>query len=85
MAWNRPELRERIAPVLGQWKSAMRDAVREAVRDYRLDTDRLDAEEWISLIVAFNEGIILERLSGITEGHADLLEAIDRWLVARKR
>jgi hypothetical protein len=70
--------------VLGQWKSAMRDAVRDAVRQYGLDAHELDAEQWISLIVAFNEGIILERLSGITDGHADLLGAIDRWLVARK-
>lgn len=85
MAWNRPELRERIAPVLGAWKSAMRDAVAAAVRDYRLDTGGLEAEEWITLIVAFNEGLILERLSGITDGHADLLGAIDRWMVSRKR
>jgi AcrR family transcriptional regulator len=82
MAWNRPEMRERLAPVLAEWKSAMRSAVNDAVRRYGLDTERFPAEAWITLIVAFNEGVILERLSGITEGHRELLEAIDRWMAA---
>jgi AcrR family transcriptional regulator len=85
MAWNRPEMRARIAPVLDEWRSAMRDAVRAAVSQYGIDAHGFTAEEWISLIVAFNEGIILERLSGIRAGHAELLQAIDRWMVARER
>ncbi|HET9949493.1 MAG TPA: helix-turn-helix domain-containing protein [Longimicrobiales bacterium] len=83
MAWNRPEMRARLAPVLAQWKSAMRDAVRAALRDYAVDAEPFTAEDWVTLIVTFNEGIILERLSGIDEGHRDLLAAIDRWLAAR--
>jgi hypothetical protein len=31
-------------------------------------------------VITFNEGIMLERLSGITEGHDDLLQTIDKWL-----
>jgi AcrR family transcriptional regulator len=85
MAWNRPDMRARIAPVLSAWRSAMRDAVRQAVSQYGLEVGEFSAEEWISLIVAFNEGIILERLSGITEGHAELLRAIDRWMESRAR
>jgi hypothetical protein len=50
------------------------------VERYRLGGDGFQAEEWITLIVALNEGIILERLSGIDRGHAELLAAIDRWL-----
>lgn len=83
MAWNRPEMRARLAPVLGQWKAAMREAVEVAVGEYGLGDGHLSAEDWISLIVTFNEGIILERLSGITEGHRELLEAVDRWLAER--
>lgn len=83
MAWNRPDMRVRIAPVLAAWRNAMRAAVREAASQYGLDAGEFSAEEWISLIVAFNEGIILERLSGITEGHAELLQAIDRWMEGR--
>lgn len=83
MAWNRPEMRARLVPVLARWKAAMRDAVREAVEAYGLGDGHLAPEDWISLIVTFNEGIILERLSGITEGHRELLQAIDRWMAER--
>ena len=37
------------------------------------------------LIVTLNEGVILERLSGIDRGHGDLLTAIDRWLESKER
>ena len=80
MAWNRPEYRARLARVHTAWCDAMRDAVAQAVRDYRLEGGPLSADEWLTLIVALNEGIILERLSGIDRGHAELLAGIDRWL-----
>ena len=83
MAWNRPEMRARLAPVLAQWKAAMRDAVHDAAEEYGLDEGHLAAEDWVTLIVTFNEGLILERLSGITAGHRDLLQAVDRWLAER--
>jgi hypothetical protein len=37
-------------------------------------------ETLVSLVITFNEGIILERLSGITAGHDELLAWIDGWL-----
>jgi TetR/AcrR family transcriptional regulator len=91
MAWNRPEYQKRIASVLEAWRSTMRESVAETVARYRLDGDAgFTADDWITLIVAFNEGIILERLSGIDRGHGEVLAAIDRWLriqeeEARKR
>jgi hypothetical protein len=36
-------------------------------------------------VVTFNEGIILERLSGVEEGHQALLDWIDGWLEAREK
>ena len=80
MAWNRPEYQPRIAGVLAAWRDAMRGAVAEALQRYRLADGPLGTEEWITLVVALNEGIILERLAGITHGHDALLAAIDRWL-----
>jgi hypothetical protein len=35
---------------------------------------------WVSLVMTFNQGIELERLSGISDGHVELLAVIDRWL-----
>jgi len=82
MAWNRPEFRERVAKVLAAWSDAMRDAVAEALARYGLEDGDLSTEAWVTLIVTMNEGIILERLSGITRGHAELLAGIDRWLAS---
>ena len=42
-------------------------------------------EALVSLVVTFNEGIILERLSGVEEGHRELLDWIDGWLDEKER
>jgi len=80
MAWNRPEFRERVARVHDAWREAMRAAVEEALARYQLDHSEFSTEAWLALILTVNEGIILERLSGIDRGHAELLAAIDSWL-----
>lgn len=80
MGWNQPEVRARLAKVHRAWRDAMQDAVRKAFIDAGLCDDALSLEAWITLIVTMNEGIILERLSGIDSGHDDLLEGIDRWI-----
>lgn len=82
MAWNRPQFRERVAAVHAAWCDAMRTAVAEALTRYRLDSGPLSADAWVTMIVALNEGIILERLSGITRGHEELLNGIDGWLTS---
>lgn len=84
MAWNRPEYQPRISSVLMAWREAMRESVSEAIARYDLTDAGLTADDWITLIVAANEGIILEKLSGIERGHAALLASIDRWLQARE-
>ena len=85
MAWNHPEYRARVEKVHDAWRDAMRDAVREALSRYDLEDDVFTAEAWVTLIVTVNEGIILERLSGVTRGHKDLLAGIDRWLESLKK
>jgi AcrR family transcriptional regulator len=80
MSWKHREYRARVEKVHDAWRDAMRDAVREALSRYDLDDDVFTTEAWVTLIVTVNEGIILERLSGVTRGHKDLLTGIDRWL-----
>lgn len=80
MSWNRPEFRERVVSVHSAWCDAMRDAVSHALSRYRIEGMEMSVDGWITLIATVNEGIILERLSGITAGHDELLEGIDRWL-----
>lgn len=82
MAWNRPELRERVAWVNGQWRAVLTDAFAGPRETYGL-TMPLDA--LVALVMAFNEGMIFERLSGIESGHAALLEWIEGWLVSREQ
>ena len=80
MAWNRPEMRERVAGVNGEWRSVLTKAFDEAATDYGLDTEHFPVPALVSLVMTINEGIILERLSGIRSGQSELLAAIDRWL-----
>ena len=37
----------------------------------------------VSLVVTFNLGVMVERLSGISTGHAELLDWIDQFLEER--
>ena len=77
LAWNRPELRERVAHVDAEWRAVLTEALAEPRERYGIEMP-LDA--LVSLVITFNEGIILERLSGVEAGQAALLEWIDGWL-----
>ena len=77
LSWNRPELRERVAHVNAEWRAVLIEALAEPHARLGIDMP-LDA--LVSLVITFNEGIMLERLSGVTAGHQDLLDWIDGWL-----
>ena len=82
LAWNRPELRERVDHVDGEWRAVLMEALAEPRKRYGIEMP-LDA--LVSLVITFNEGIILERLSGIEAGHDALLEWIDGWMEAKEK
>jgi AcrR family transcriptional regulator len=77
LAWNRPELRERVAQVDAEWRAVLSEALAEPRERYGID---MPLEALVSLVITFNEGIILERLSGVETGQAELLDWIDRWI-----
>jgi AcrR family transcriptional regulator len=81
LAWNRPELRERVALVDAEWRAVLRDALAEPRERYGID---MPLEALVALVITFNEGIIFERLSGIEAGQAELLEWIDGWIEGRE-
>ena len=81
LAWNRPELRERVDQVNAGWRLVLTEAFAEPRKRYGIEMP-LDA--LVSLVITFNEGIILERLSGVEEGHRVLLDWIDAWLQAKE-
>jgi AcrR family transcriptional regulator len=80
LAWNKPDLRERLHDVSDRWRSLLRDALAEAINEYHLDRSRFSAEAWASLVMQFNKGLLLERLLGFDRGHSEMLAAIDSWL-----
>jgi AcrR family transcriptional regulator len=82
LAWNRPELHERLSHINEEWRTVLLEAFEEPHREYGIPMP-LDA--LVSLVVTFNEGIIVERLSGITTGHAELLDWIDGWLERKEK
>jgi AcrR family transcriptional regulator len=81
LAWNREELRESVARVNQEWRAVLTEAFAEPRDRYGID---MPLEALVSLVITFNEGLILEKLAGIETGHAELLEWIDNWLVERE-
>jgi AcrR family transcriptional regulator len=77
LAWNRPELREPLERVNAEWRAVLTEAFEEPHRELGI---KMPLEALVSLVLTFNIGIMVERLSGIETGHRELLDWIDRWL-----
>jgi len=58
------------------------EAFTAAMKHYGVSNGPLPVDAMVALVATFNEGIMLERLSGISRGHAALLRSIDRWLAS---
>jgi TetR/AcrR family transcriptional regulator len=82
MAWNRPAMRARIAAVHREWITVLMEAFGPAMKQYGIADGPLRVEAMVALVATFNQGIMLERLSDISEGHDSLLRSIDRWLAS---
>ena len=80
LAWNRPELHERLARVHAEWRAVLTEAFAPVREQLGLD---LPLDALVTLVFTFNEGIMFERLSGIETGHRELLDWIDAWLERR--
>ena len=80
LAWNRPDLRGRVARVNTEWRAVLTEAFSEAMLEYRVDGGEFGVDAIVSLVMTFNEGIILERHCGIFDGQRELLGVIDAWL-----
>jgi AcrR family transcriptional regulator len=82
LAWNRPEMRERLTHIDAEWRAVLMEAFADPREELGID---MPLDTLVSLVVTFNLGIIVERLSGITTGHAELLDWIDGFLEERWR
>jgi AcrR family transcriptional regulator len=84
LAWNRPELRRRVEAVDAEWRGVLREAFGRAMREYGIE-GQLPLEGLTALMMTFGLGYMLERLSGIREGHEALLAWINGWIESLER
>jgi TetR/AcrR family transcriptional regulator len=80
LAWNHEELRERVARVNDEWRAVLTEAFAEPRDRYGI---AMPLDALVSLVMTFNEGVILDRAQGITTGHRELLAWIDAWLESK--
>ena len=80
LGWNRPDIAERVSRVNARWRAVLTEAFDEMMDEYGLDREKYPLPAMVSLVMTFNEGIMVERLSGISAGHRDLLRMVERWL-----
>ena len=66
-----------------EWRAVLDRGLRARPRASSGST--LPLEALVTLVYTFNEGIMLDRLSGIETGHRELLDWIDGWLERRTR
>ncbi|HVL90735.1 MAG TPA: TetR family transcriptional regulator [Actinomycetota bacterium] len=85
MAWNRPELRERVARVTAEWRSVLAGALETAAREYGLRPAEAPVAAITALIETATIGTMMERHIGVTTGHAELLAEIERRLERLER
>jgi hypothetical protein len=83
LGWNRPDIAERVAVVNREWRGVLTEAFDRMIDEYGLDREQLPA--LVSLAMTFNEGIMVERLSGISAGHRELMDMVGRWLDSLER
>src|SRR5437879_5305060 len=77
--------RLRIAAVLDEWRAVLTEAFSAAMKHYGIDDGPLSVDAMVALVMTFNQGIMLERLSDVSRGHAELLASIDRWLASLEK
>src|SRR6202451_182696 len=77
LAWNNPDIRARLARVNAEWRAVLAEAFEQPRRELGIP---LPLEALVSLVMTFNLGIIVERLSGLDTGHRELLDWIDQWI-----
>lgn len=84
MAWNHEGMRQRVASVVDTWVEVLRPAFETGLAELGVAPDELPPGVAVALVSTFNQGIILERLSGADSGHAALLAWIEGMIEARR-
>jgi AcrR family transcriptional regulator len=82
MGWNMPALRTRLTEVHAQFRGIFEHHFGQALRDYGLDESQFPLKVIVAAVTSFQLGLIVEGLSGVDEGHQELLDWIQQWIDA---
>jgi AcrR family transcriptional regulator len=77
MGWNDAVVRGRLQGVQQRWIDVVRAAFESGLAELGVDPALYPADAVVALVITFNNGIIVERLSGVDSGHRQLLHMID--------
>jgi len=80
MGWNMPSLQPRIAEVHARFRAIFEHHFGQALHDYGLSEDEFPLKVVVAAVTSFQLGLIVEGLSGVEEGHEQLLDWIQRWI-----
>jgi AcrR family transcriptional regulator len=80
MAWNNEAIRDRVQKVHQRWLDVLSPAFDRGLVELGVDRRRFPTKAVVSLVVTFNQGVMLEKLTGFDSGHRDLLRMVDRTL-----
>ena len=80
MGWNMPNLRIRLTDVHARFRVIFEHYFGEAMREYGLNENEFPLKVIVAAVTSFQLGLIVEGLSGVYEGHDELLAWIQRWV-----
>jgi AcrR family transcriptional regulator len=80
MGWNMPALQPRLAEVHARFRSIFEHHFAQAMRDYGLEENEVPLKVLVTAVTSYQLGLIVEGLSGVEEGHRELLDWIQRWI-----
>ena len=80
MGWNMPVLRTRLTEVHARFRTIFEHHFGQALLDYGLDQSQFPLKVIVAAVTSFQLGLIVEGLSGVEEGHRELLDWIQGWI-----
>ena len=83
MAWSDPRMRERLFAINQEWREVLTEAFASARGEFAFDLPATEA--LVALVMMIGQGAQVERLLGIDQGHAALLEWIETLLAKGER
>jgi AcrR family transcriptional regulator len=80
MGWNMPNLRIRLTDVHGRFRVIFERYFGQAMHEYGLDETEFPLQVIVAAVTSFQLGLIVEGLSGVENGHEELVNWIQRWV-----